>query len=316
MSKAYIAYVDCKRAGEAPIKVAACFTQGDSDYLFVGRNGIFYDRKGRDWDATIFSIADNPISIRQAFLSPYKKFLRFIEEQVAKRAAAADAEANTQLADAAATTAHADKIKKPAAEPKKIDVGVVAALGVALGALGTLFGGFISGFLGLGLWMPLGLLGIILAISGPSMLIAWLKLRQRNIGPILEANGWAINGRVKINIPFGTKLTERAVLPAGAKRDLTDPYEDRSAARRRKAITALVVVLALAAGLLWHRYEKGYWLWADATTRQSVHAEKAAALATEQAQAEQAKKAAEAKLTSAAATEKATAPQPAPTPAK
>jgi len=261
MSKAYIAYVDCKRAGEAPIKIAACFTQGDSDYLFVGRNGIFYDRKGRDWDATISSIADNPISIRQAFLSPYKKFLRFIEEQVAKRAAAADAEANTKLASAATATANADKIK-PAPEPKKFDVGVVAALGVALGALGTLLGGFISGFLGLGLWMPLGMLGIVLAISGPSMLIAWLKLRQRNIGPILEGNGWAINGRVKINIPFGTKLTERAILPTGAKRDLTDPYEDKEAARQRKLVSILFIVLALAAIYVrWDRHDRGRYFW-------------------------------------------------------
>ena len=262
MSKAYIAYVDCKRAGETPIKVAACFTQGDSDYLFVGRNGIFYDRRGRDWDATITSIADNPISIRQAFLSPYKKFLRFIEEQVAKRAAAADAEANSKLADAADTTVNADKKVKPAAEPKKFDVGVIAALGVALGALGTLLGGFVSGFLGLGLWMPLGVLGIILAISGPSMLIAWLKLRQRNIGPILEANGWAINGRVKINIPFGTKLTELAHLPPGAKSNHTDPYEDKEAARHRKLVTALVIVLALAAGYVrWDRHDRGYYFW-------------------------------------------------------
>ncbi len=261
MSKAYIAYVDCKRAGEAPIKIAACFTQGDSDYLFVGRNGIFYDRKGRDWDATISSIADNPISIRQAFLSPYKKFLRFIEEQVAKRAAAADAEANNKLASAATATANVDKIK-PAPEPKKFDVGVVAALGVALGALGTLLGGFISGFLGLGLWMPLGMLGIVLAISGPSMLIAWLKLRQRNIGPILEGNGWAINGRVKINIPFGTKLTERAILPTGAKRDLTDPYEDKEAARQRKLVTALFIVLALCAIYVrWDRHDRGRYFW-------------------------------------------------------
>ncbi len=285
MSKAYIAYVDCKRAGEAPIKLAACFTQGDSDYLFPGRNGIFYDRKGRDWDATITSIADNPISIQQAFLSPYKKLLRFIEEQVAKRAAAADAEANTRLAEVAAHTAHADKLPKPPAEPKKFDIGVVAALGVALGALGTLLGGFISGFIGLGLWMPLGVIGIIMAISGPSMLIAWLKLRQRNIGPLLEANGWAINGRVKINIPFGTQLTERAVLPFGAKRDLTDPYEDQNAARRRKLITTLVILVALGAGLLWHHHNQGYWLWANPTTRQQVR--------DEQARAEQTKKAAE-----------------------
>ena len=36
-------------------------------------SGIFYDRKGRDWDATITRILDNPISIRQAFWAPYKK---------------------------------------------------------------------------------------------------------------------------------------------------------------------------------------------------------------------------------------------------
>ena len=67
----------------------------------VGRNGIFYDRKGRDWDATITKIVDNPISLRQAFWSPYKKFVRMIEEQVAKRAAAAEAASTARLAGTA-----------------------------------------------------------------------------------------------------------------------------------------------------------------------------------------------------------------------
>jgi hypothetical protein len=85
LSKMYLAYCDCRRPGGATIKIAACFTQGDSDFLMVGRNGIFYDRKGRDWDATITKVLDNPISIRQAFWAPYKKFLRMIEEQVGLR---------------------------------------------------------------------------------------------------------------------------------------------------------------------------------------------------------------------------------------
>ena len=89
-SNAYIAYLDCRRANGETMKVAACFTQGDSDYLFVGRNGMFFDRSGRDWDATIIRIVDNPISIRQAFFAPYKKFIRFVGMQIAKRAAAAD----------------------------------------------------------------------------------------------------------------------------------------------------------------------------------------------------------------------------------
>ncbi|MDR1283015.1 MAG: hypothetical protein LBK99_19660, partial [Opitutaceae bacterium] len=98
MSKLYLAYCDCKRSGTDPIKIAAAFTQGDSDYLFVGRNGVFYDRQGRDWDATITSIVENPVSIRQAFWSPYKKVAKFVEEQIAKFAADKEKAADTGLA--------------------------------------------------------------------------------------------------------------------------------------------------------------------------------------------------------------------------
>ncbi len=254
MSKAYIAYCTLTRKGSPTMIIAACFTQGDSDYLFVGRHGVFYDRAGNDWDAVITSIVDNPISIRQAFWSPYKKFLRFIEEQVAKRAAAADAEATGKLAAAAEKTAHADKAKVEPA--KKIDVGAVAAIGVAItGAISALT--LILGYaFGLKAWQyPLAFLGIIFVISGPSMVIAWLKLRQRTVGPILEGNGWAVNGRVKINIPFGTALTAVAKLPPGSHRSLEDPYEDKEAAKQRRQVIALVVLLFLVGIAWWVRWD-------------------------------------------------------------
>ena len=264
MSKAYIAYLDCKRPG-ATMKLAACFTQGDSDYLFVGRNGVFYDRQGRDWDAVITNIVDNPISIRQAFWSPYKKFLRMIEEQVAKRAAAADAESAARMATAAEKTANADK---PKPEPKKIDVGAVAAIGVVVtGAISALT--LILGYVfQLKVWQyPLLLVGLVLVISMPSMIIAWLKLRQRTLGPILEGNGWAINGRVKINIPFGTALTDVAVKPAGSKVTGDDPYEDKEAAKKKRQTLLLLVLLALLGAAIWIRYDrvqKGHYFWETA----------------------------------------------------
>ena len=87
----------------------------------------------------------------------------------------------------------------------------------------------------------------MLVISLPSMIIAAIKLRQRTLGPILEGNGWAINGRVKINIPFGTRLTKVATLPANAERLLTDPYADKSAQRLRRWIWVLVIVAGLTA---------------------------------------------------------------------
>jgi hypothetical protein len=87
---------------------------------------------------------------------------------------------------------------------------------------------------------------LMLAISLPAVIIAALKLNQRTIGPLLEANGWAINGRVHINIPFGTALTARATLPLGSRRTLTDPYADKSGSNQRR-IWFFVLVIVLSA---------------------------------------------------------------------
>ena len=239
----YLAYCDCvrKSTGEK-ILIVAAFTDGDSDNLMVGRNGVFYDRQGRDWDATITKIVDNPISIRQAFWAPYKKFIRMMEEQIAKRAAAADAEAQKKLSDAAVATANVDKAKP--AEPKKIDVGTVAALGVAVGAIGAALSGLATGLLKLQYWqIPLVFVGLMLLISSPSMLIAWLKLRKRNLGPILDANGWAVNAKARINVPFGASLTAVAALPVGARRNLHDPFAEKK--NPWPTIIVLIVLLWL-----------------------------------------------------------------------
>jgi hypothetical protein len=258
LSKMYLAYCDCRRPGGATIKIAACFTQGDSDFLMVGRNGIFYDRKGRDWDATITKVLDNPISIRQAFWAPYKKFLRMIEEQVAKRAATAESASDAKLAAAASATANVDKgAAKP--EPKKFDLALITGIGVALGSIGTMLAAIFAKVVDFDWWKyPLVLVGLMLLISLPSMLIAWLKLRQRTLGPVLDANGWAINGRVRINIPLGTALTHQAKLPVNSQRTLEDPYEDKDAARRRHWTIALLLVLALAAAAWWWR-DRWWW---------------------------------------------------------
>ncbi len=55
LSRVYLAYCQCTR-GADKMTIAAAFTAGDADNLRVGRNGVFYDRKGRDWDATIIKI--------------------------------------------------------------------------------------------------------------------------------------------------------------------------------------------------------------------------------------------------------------------
>lgn len=250
LSRCYLAYCQCRRPGGEAMKIVACFTQGDADYLRAGRNGIFYDRAGRDWDATIVKIVENPISVREAFFAPYKKFLRFVEDQVASFAASRAKASEDRLHAAAKDTDAALQGKAPA--PAAVDVGrmvgIIAALGVGVGALGTLLGGFVSGFLELRPWWAKGaaVLAMVLVVSGPSVLITWLKLRHRTLGPILDACGWAVNGRVAINLPLGAALTHRATLPRGARRVLEDPYADEAAKRRRRLLWLAVAVAAAA----------------------------------------------------------------------
>jgi hypothetical protein len=286
MAGTYLAYCDCVRKGDgARMQIVAAFMSGDSDNLMVGRNGVFYDHEGRDWDATITKIVENPISIRQAFWAPYKKFVRMLEEQVAKRASAAEAASAAKLEGAA--TAATQVGKAPPPEPKKLDVGVIAAMGVALGAIGTFLAAVFTKVLELQAWqIALVLVAIVILISAPSMTMAWLKLRRRNLGPILDANGWAINARARINIPFGTALTGTAKLPPGSRRSMADPY-----ARRGPwlSIALLVVILAAACwalnsmGMI-YRWTHG-WVGTERPHAESVVGEKAPPAATGRASA-------------------------------
>jgi len=253
LAGAYLAYADCSRPGTGEkMHIVAAFTAGGSDNLMVGRNGLFYDRQGRDWDATITKIIDNPISVRQAFWSPYKKFVRMIEEHVAKRAATANNESTGMLSSAASSAASVDKVATPA-EPKKIDVGSVAALGVAVGALGaflTAVVGYATGIFKLGpLAIAAAVIGVMLLISLPSVVLAYITLRKRNLGPILDANGWAVNANARINVAFGATLTGLAKLPAGSRRDSKDRYVDKGFPWKR------ILFILVIGGLAYRWYE-------------------------------------------------------------
>lgn len=231
LARICLVYCDCVRGAEK-MSVAVAFTAGDSDQLMVGRNGVFYDRQGRDWDATISKIVDHPISLRQAFWSPYKRLARFAAEQAQKLAASKAKESDDKLATAVVDTSKKAVAPAKPAAPPPFDVGkfagIFAAIGLAVGAIGGALATVLAGLFSLHWWqLPFAIAGLILIISGPSVLLAWFKLRSRNLGPILDANGWAINARARINIPFGTSLTQLAQLPANAERALTDPYAEK-----------------------------------------------------------------------------------------
>lgn len=261
-SRLYLLYCDCTRAGEKPIRIVAAVTQGDSDYLVVGRRGVFCDTRGRNWDAVVTKTIESPISIRQAFWLPYRKLIRLVESQIEKLAAAKEKDLETQAAakvtaastaptPAGPTTVTASVPAKPPFDVAKM-VGIFAAIGLALGAIGAAIGALVTAIGKLDWWQQLLILpGVILAISLPSMVLAWLKLRQRTLGPVLEGSGWAINARVRITFALGRVLTGTKRLPPNSVRSGSDPYAESTSLR---SLSLLIVLLLILAGILAYHF--------------------------------------------------------------
>jgi len=250
LSGMYLVYCACtSKVKNQTRNIVAVLTDGDVDGLRVGKNAVFYDRNGLDWDAVITKIIDNPISIAQAFWSPYKKLGRWISEKINKAASDKESKITKDL------TAGTDKVvanagkpadaKAPAANTAQaFDIakfcGIFAAIGMAIGYIGGFLTQFAQGLLSLGWLMPLGIIAIFLLISGPSMFIAWSKLKKRDLGPVLNANGWAINARILVNMAFGSTLTSLAKYPNVMTMAAQDPY-----ARKKKKGVAWIWIFAI-----------------------------------------------------------------------
>ncbi|MDE6871961.1 MAG: hypothetical protein K2J62_07585 [Bacteroidales bacterium] len=248
----YLLYCDCVTKSVPGVKqIAAAVTVGDIGDLSVGKNAIFYDNNGLDWDATVTKIIDNPISISQAFWSPYRRMAQTVESFINKSAADKDAkimaEANKKITETPAIPEKTDtKTSTPPFDIAKF-AGIFAALGMALGMIGTFLVSLAKGVVALTWWQAiLVFIGIILIISGPSMVMAWMKLRRRNIAPLLNANGWAINASSNISIPFGATLTDIVKFP---KIKLKDPYAKRGLATWVKWCISIVCIAAVAIAL-------------------------------------------------------------------
>ena len=229
LSNMYILYCDCTcKSKPGSMTIAAVVTDGDVGAIMVGKHAVFYDRDGLGWNATVTKIIENPISIRQAFWSPYRKMARSVEDMINKRAAEKDAkvmaDANSKI-DNANLPADGQKAEvKPPFDIAKF-AGIFAAIGLALGLVASAIGGL---FAWLGLhwyhWVIM-FAAIILIISGPAMIMAWLKLRKRNLAPVLNANGWALNQRILVNTKFGATLTGIAKYPVVKTKD---PFTTRA----------------------------------------------------------------------------------------
>ena len=250
LSGMFILYCACEsKVKKETMNIAAILTEGQIANLRVGQNAVFYDRQGNEWDAVVTKIISNPISVAQAFMSPYRKFADTLSERMKKSLADKEnkvmgdmtGKAGSINVPAAEGTEAAKTAAKPSFDITKISI-LVAAFGMAFScvtlALKALFKPWYT--------ILLVLAALVVCISGPSMLITWIKLRKRNLGPILNANGWAINSKILVNSRFGSYFTHLVRLP---KIKAVDPLSDKTPLWKK--ILLWLVFIVVVAGAAW-----------------------------------------------------------------
>ena len=253
----FLIYCQCTHhTSGQKMQIVAAMTIGDIRNLKVGKNALFYDRHGRDWEAEVIKIIDNPISIGQAFWSPYRKLGEWVSGLINKSAAEKEKKAFADMTTKLQTTPIAGGAAPAAAPAQPFDIakfaGIFAAIGMAIGALGTFLTSLLSEVKEMHAWALLIVPAILIVVSGPSMLLAWMKLRKRNLAPLLNANGWAINADAIISVLFGNTLTEQAQFPV---LKLADPHAKikklTKGGKWAIAIAALLLGIAVALVVLY-----------------------------------------------------------------
>lgn len=249
LSGMYILYCACvsKTTGKS-FNIAAVLTNGDIDGLRIGKNAIFYDRAGEVYDACVIKIIDNSVSLRQAWWAPYRKFGKWMSERFTKKMDEKNEKGFATLTEAA-EKAPAAGAPAAAAPAQSFDIakfaGIFAAIGMALGFLLDAFVQIAKGAAGLWPWkLLIAIIAILLVISLPSVILTWFKLRKRDLGPILNANGWAVNASSYVNVKFGATLTKLVKYPSLAS---IDPEVAKKISGRRTLWT-IILILLLAGG--------------------------------------------------------------------
>lgn len=263
------------KAGGESFEVVAPVTGGEKGRLRVGKRGIFIDNEGAEWDSEVVEVVENPISVREAMFSPFRRAAKFVNDKVeswvgsaataqeeglqSSTAAATDTaqqEAEAAAARAAASAAPPAAPAAPAREGLNVNTLILSG-GIALAGVGAVLASVFSLLSTLKGWLAIvGIVGVVLAFSA---LNAWLKLRRRDMSVLLEANGWAVNVHTRITKRIAQVFAFTPELPKDAKLEHADmlPGVDEDG---NVGWPLLVLVLVVAGvTLAWYGRFKGHW---------------------------------------------------------
>ncbi len=243
-----------ERPGQTKYEVAVPVTSGGRGNIVLGKHGIFVDLSGEEYDAEVIEIIENPVSFREAVGAPFRRLGRLISGKI--EAATSEAQNNldrefvghlsrTEAQQPAATTSSGAAQQPPKNGSRFLSRGgLLLGGGVAIAAIGSALA-YIVNTLARLQWYEIliGLAAAAGAVLFPVAILAVLKLKRRDISAIVEASGWAMNGRMRLTRALSGSLTVRPGYPKGSK-------GTRSFARKLWIITIAVLLLSSIAVLI------------------------------------------------------------------
>lgn len=249
---------------EDHFEIVVPVTRGNPKIFYMGQRGVFFTTRGRELDARIVQIVENPISLRQSMLMPFRRMRDVLSQRfeqltssIHKDAEAKVATAGSEVAatvqegvrtapvqaEAAITEAPspttAPAHPAPPAEQRSTGArDMLVGAGFLLAGVGAAFKFLVDTFSQLGdpetLWTVF-LVGSVLVVTVVlfTALHAWLKLRRRDLAGVLQAGGWAMNAHLRLNRKMVRFFVRPAALPPGAGKTRRDRLSHRLDQLRR-----------------------------------------------------------------------------------
>jgi hypothetical protein len=228
-SECCVIYLKLTRPVEkAQRTICAVVTAGKVGTLYVGRNGVFYDRDGKDWHAVVTKVVESQVSLAEAFWLPWKKLGESVSGLARKFLG--------DKQSAGEKTLNAEHLMKKNPEGGAAMASSVAAIGIGVGMIGAAAASVLAAVSSMSAQkMLVAVVVAVLAVSLPSVALAYFKLRRRDLGAILNASGWAINRKMAVSMKLAREFTKCASVRSGG----------------RKLALAAAIVLAVAAAVSW-----------------------------------------------------------------
>ena len=214
----FVLYVEVLPShGEKKYDLAVPVTAGGKGNLCVGKRGVFQDVFGGEFDARVVEMIENPISLGEAFVAPFKRLSKLLVGKIESITATAEKKLD------ASASATVDSVRKgePQKAPKQssglLAGGLLMGGGVAIAALGSSVAYITRTLASVETYkLLIGVVVAVLAVLLPTSLVSMLKLRKRDLSAILEGSGWAINARMRLTRRQSRTFTRRPKYAKGA----------------------------------------------------------------------------------------------------